>query len=179
MANAAFCLAVDEAQATTIVSRLGAAGFDDEAISILMKDDRTTRRFGSDYDIAPDEVPEAAGARVGGAMDVMGGLAPLTLDGVGPLVATGPLLIGLGGTTAGPAGGGVAGGLVGLGMPEFEARIYDGKLKTGSILLSVNAPNGDRLRRVTALFQQAGASHITTTTERKGPKAELAAPSAP
>ena len=90
-------------------------------------------------------------------MDVIGGLAPLSIPGVSPLVATGPLLVGLGGTAAGAVDGGVAGGLVGLGMPEFEARIYDGKLRTGSILLSVNAPNGDRLRRATALFQQAGA----------------------
>jgi hypothetical protein len=36
----------------------------------------------------------------------------------------------LGGAAAGAAAGGLTGALVGLGMPEYEAKRYEGKIKS-------------------------------------------------
>jgi hypothetical protein len=42
----------------------------------------------------------------------------------------------LGGAAVGTAAGGLTGMLVGYGMPEYEAKRYEGKVKAGNILIS-------------------------------------------
>jgi uncharacterized membrane protein len=42
----------------------------------------------------------------------------------------------LGGAAIGAAVGGVTGAFVGLGIPEFEAKQYEEKLREGNILIS-------------------------------------------
>jgi hypothetical protein len=41
---------------------------------------------------------------------------------VGPFIAAGPIMAALAGAGVGAATGGIAGGLIGLGMPEYEAK---------------------------------------------------------
>jgi hypothetical protein len=43
----------------------------------------------------------------------------------------------LAGAAGGAAAGGLTGALVGMGIPEYEAKRYEGKVKDGNILLSV------------------------------------------
>ena len=43
----------------------------------------------------------------------------------------------LAGARVGGAIGGIVGALVGLGIPEYEAKRYEGRIKSGGILLSV------------------------------------------
>ena len=45
----------------------------------------------------------------------------------------------LGGVGVGAAVGGLTGALIGMGMPEYLATRYEGRIKGGSILLSVHA----------------------------------------
>ena len=51
--------------------------------------------------------------------------------GFGPLIAAGPIMAALGGTAAGATAGGLVGALVGFGIPESEARVYEERLKEG------------------------------------------------
>jgi outer membrane lipoprotein SlyB len=50
----------------------------------------------------------------------------------------------LNGTTAGAALGGLAGALIGMGIPEYEAKRYEGKIKEGNVLISVEAQVNER-----------------------------------
>jgi hypothetical protein len=43
----------------------------------------------------------------------------------------------LSGLGVGAAVGGIAGALIGMGIPEYEAKRYEGRIKSGNILLSV------------------------------------------
>ena len=74
-------------------------------------------------------------------------LNALAIPGLGPLLAAGPIVAGLAGLGAGGAVGGFIGALAGMGIPEYEARRYEGRVKDGGILLSVHcATAGDILR---------------------------------
>ena len=56
-----------------------------------------------------------------------------------------PILAALGGIGLGVTVGGITGALVGYGIPEFEAKRYEGKVVGGGILVSVHV--GGRAER--------------------------------
>jgi hypothetical protein len=61
--------------------------------------------------------------------------------------------------------------LIGLGIPELEAKRYEGKVKDGNILISVHTDNGDEITRAKDIFKAAGAEDICVTGESAPPKA--------
>lgn len=66
--------------------------------------------------------------------------------------------------------GGIAGALIGLGIPELEAKRYEGKIKEGNILISVHTANSSELGRAKDIFAQAKAQDICATGESASPK---------
>ncbi len=93
------------------------------------------------------------------------GIGALAIPGVGPLIAAGPIMAALSGAAAGAMVGGLTGTLIGLGIPEHEAKRYEGKVKDGSILLAVHAESSDEIDRAKKIFENAGAQDINDTTE--------------
>jgi hypothetical protein len=79
------------------------------------------------------------------------------------------------GGTGGAAVGGIAGGLIGLGIPELEAKRYEGKVKAGNLLISVHTENSEEISRAKDIFTKAGAQDICTTGEASTPKDRKAA----
>jgi len=65
----------------------------------------------------------------------------------------------------GAAVGGFSGALIGLGIPEYEAKQYEGKIKGGNILISVHTENSEERDRVKEIFERAGAHDIAYTGE--------------
>jgi hypothetical protein len=57
-----------------------------------------------------------------------------------------------------------------MGIPEFEAKRYEGKIRQGNILISVHADDSDQLSTAKDIFKRAGAEDITSTGETKPPK---------
>ena len=57
------------------------------------------------------------------------------------------------------------GALIGMGIPEFEARKYEGKVKSGSSLISVHSEDSEETQRAKDIFERAGASDITSAGE--------------
>ena len=55
----------------------------------------------------------------------------------------------LGGIGAGGVVGGIIGALVGMGLPEYEAKRYEGMLREGGILLSIHCDNSDWVKWAT------------------------------
>jgi hypothetical protein len=72
----------------------------------------------------------------------------------------------LGGLGAGGAIGGLVGALVGMGMPEYEAKRYEGHVKEGGILLSVHCDDSDWTGRAKRILEQTGATDVSSAGEK-------------
>ena len=55
--------------------------------------------------------------------------------------------------------------------PEIEAKRYEGKIKSGNLLLSVHTENADEVKRAEQIFKAARAEDICSTGESSVPKA--------
>jgi uncharacterized membrane protein len=80
----------------------------------------------------------------------------------------------LGGAAIGAATGGLTGALVGYGIPELEAKQYEGKLRGGNILLSVHTDDGKQVSQVKEIFKRYNAEDIAYTGEASVPRSERA-----
>ena len=103
------------------------------------------------------------GGSIGLALGVLGGLVALTIPGIGPILAAGPLWAAFGAsltaTAAGIVGGGVVGYLVDQGVPQAAAARYHDAILRGDILVSVRSrhiSNGDAIM----LLEKYGALEI-------------------
>jgi hypothetical protein len=169
MANkAVFCIVKSEPQACSIVEDLRQAGFTNDDISALFPDQHSTRDFAHEQQTkAPEGAAAGAGggAVLGGVLGWLAGVGSLAIPGVGPLIAAGPIMGLLGGAAVGGATGGIVGALIGYGMPEIEAKRYEGKIRDGNILLSVHTEDRDEVKRAKEIFQQHRAADISYTGE--------------
>lgn len=162
------CITTSEAQAAGIVDCLKEEGFSNNDISALFPDKAGTRDFAHEKGTkAPEGAATGAGtgAVLGGAFGWLAGIGALAIPGVGPFVAAGPIAAALSGAAVGGAVGGIAGALIGLGIPEYEAKRYEGKVKSGGILISVHTEDSDEAKRAKEVFERAGAQDISTTGE--------------
>jgi hypothetical protein len=67
--------------------------------------------------------------------------------------------------------GGISGALVGMGIPEYEALQYEGRLREGNILISVHADDGDEAARIREILSEEKAEDISTGSEAAVPDA--------
>ena len=178
MSKSVYCIATSNEQACTVVERLKDAGFQNDDISVLFPDQSGKRDFAHDKSTKAPEgatIGAGSGAVVGGALGLLAGIGALAIPGIGPFIAAGPLMAALGGAAVGGIGGGITGALIGLGMPELEAKRYEGKIRAGNYLVSVHAENGDEVSRAKEIFKSCNATDISTggeTHPKHAPKAE-------
>ena len=64
--------------------------------------------------------------------------------------------------------GGLTGALIGMGIPEYEAQRYEGRVKDGGILLSVHSDSSDDTKRAKEILEQTGAEDVSSTGEASG-----------
>ena len=170
MSKAVFGIATTYAQAETIVDTLKTAGFSNNDISVLLPDKDGTRDFAHEKNTkAPEGAAAGAGTGgvVGGVLGWLAGIGSLAIPGVGPFVAAGPIMAALSGAAVGSAVGGLTGALVGLGIPEFEAKRYEGKLRSGNILISVHSGSSNDTDRAEYIMKRAGAHDISSASESR------------
>lgn len=84
------------------------------------------------------------------------------------LLAAGPIVAGLAGLGAGGAVGGLIGALAGMGIPEYEARRYEGRVKDGGVLLSVHCETPGEILRAREILAATGATDIASSAESSG-----------
>ena len=164
-----FCLARNEAQASRIVEELQRAGFSNNDVSVLLPDKGTTREFAHEKGTkAPEGGVTGAGAGgvLGGGLGLLAGIGALAIPGLGPFIAAGPIMAALSGAAVGAAAGGLIGTLVGMGIPEYEAKRYEGRLREGRILLSVHTESSDQAKQAKEIFERAGAEDIASAGEK-------------
>ncbi len=166
--SAVFGILPTEASAIEATNALKSAGFPASDISALFPDKSGSKEFAHEqHTKAPEGAAAGAGLGgvVGGGLGWMAGIGALAIPGVGPLIAAGPIMAALSGAAAGAALGGLTGTLIGLGIPEIEAKRYETKVKDGNILLSVHAESSDEINRATEILEDAGAEDISYTEE--------------
>lgn len=174
MKASVYCTTKTLGQAETIVDELKLAGFTNNDISALLPDKRGTKDFAHEHNTKAPEGATAggvAGLGVGAALGWLAGIGSLAIPGVGPFIAAGPIMAALGGAAVGTAAGGVIGALVGMGIPEFEAKRYDDKIKTGNILISVHTEDSKQRDIAKDIFKRNHADDISTGSEAKAPAA--------
>lgn len=150
------------------VDHLLTLGFTNQAISVLMPDDESTRAFAHQKNTkAPEGTAAGAttGGVVGGTLGVLAGLGALAIPGIGPLLAAGPIVAALAGVGAGGVVGGLIGALVGMGIPEYEAKRYEGAVRGGGTLLSVHCDTSDQIDLAKQGLRDTGAHDIASTGE--------------
>jgi hypothetical protein len=168
MKKAVFGIAQTEQQAIRIANDLRSAGFSGNDISVLFPDKEGTRDFAHEqHTKAPEGAVSGvvAGGIIGGALGWLVGIGSLAIPGLGPFIAAGPILAALSGATVVGTAGGIAGALIGMGIPEYEAKRYEGKIRGGNILISVHAESSDEVSRAKKIFKDAGAEDISYTGE--------------
>ena len=165
MKNAVYCIAQDRASAESIVDNLRSAGISSSEISVLMADKSGTRDFAHEQNTKLPEGAATGGVAGMGAGAILGwlaGIGSLAIPGVGPFIAAGPIMAALGGAAIGGAAGGVIGALVGMGIPEYEAKLYDGKIRGGNALISVYTDNADQVKKVKKIYEEEGILGLYT-----------------
>jgi hypothetical protein len=150
------------------IERLRDAGYRATDISVLMPENVGTKDLGA---VKATKAPEGAstgtvtGMAVGGVLGWLAGIGSLAIPGIGPFIAAGPIVAALAGIGAGGAVGGLTGALIGAGIPEYEAKRYEGRIAKGGILLSVHSDNSEWTKRAKDILQATGAEDISSTGE--------------
>jgi hypothetical protein len=158
----------DVMQVERAVDTLREQGFRNTDISVLLPENEGTKDFAHKKNTkAPEGAATGAGsgAVVGGALGWLAGIGALAIPGLGPFIAAGPIVALLAGAGVGGTLGGLVGAMVGMGMPEYEAKRYEGRIKEGGILLSVHCDNSDWVKRAKDLLKQTGAEDIASAGE--------------
>ena len=143
------------------VEDLVAHGWSRDDISLLMSDATHGREFGL---AMATKAPEGAatGGTIGGVIGaVAAGLVAtgvLVVPGLA-LMAAGPIVATLAGLGAGAAAGGVTGALIGLGIPEHEARFFNEQIEHGGILVGVYT-HDDRANEARKMLEASGADKV-------------------
>src|SRR5260370_4237825 len=90
---------------------------------------------------------------LGGAIGLLAGIGALAVPGFGSFIAVGPIIGALAGAAAVGTVGGVAGGLIRLGMAEDEAKRYEGRIRNGGGLISFHCVDPQTERRAGILLE--------------------------
>jgi hypothetical protein len=171
MATSIFCLAQSDDIARSIVEELEVSGVRSNDVSVLFPDTTALTTFANERDIQVlkrTSVCASAGIALGGALAWLASIGSLTIPGIGPFIAAGPIGTALAGTTVGATIGGLAGALVGLGISKIEAKRYEDKIRMGGILVSAHALNRREINRVKSIFTVEGAEDISSVGVASG-----------
>lgn len=166
--TAVFGIFPTRAAAEECVDALRRAGFRNTDVSALFPDNAGTKDFAHEKNTkAPEGAATGAtsGAVVGGVLGWLVGIGALAIPGIGPLLAAGPIVAALAGAGAVGITGGIVGALAGLGIPEYEAKRYEGRVKHGGILLSVHCDSHDWVKRAEEVLKHTGAEDISSSGE--------------
>ncbi len=158
---AVFGLFEDRMALELAIDELRAAGFRESDISALLPDLPGTRQVAHEkHTKAPEGalVGATAGGAIGGTLGLLVGIGALAIPGLGPFIAAGPII------------GTLTGTLIGMGIPEYEAKRYESWLHKGGSLLAVHADDGDWAKRAKAVLDRCGAQDIDKASEARGEK---------
>jgi hypothetical protein len=166
--TSAFGIYRDEASLKVGIDVLQREGFRLEDISVLFAENVGTKDFAHEKGTkAPEGAATGAGsgAVVGGVLGWLAGVGSIAIPGVGPFLAAGPIMAALAGAGVGGAVGGLTGAIIGAGIPEYEAKRYEGRVRSGGILMSVHCDDSEWTSKAKDLLERTGADDVSSTGE--------------
>lgn len=157
-------------EAEAALRDLKAAGFKDDKVGLVARNasgelvDETGETYADEGAVAGVVAGAGVGALVG--LGVLAGVVPV----IGPAIVAGTLGTILTNAAGGAAALGIAGALIGWGIPEEDAKYYEGEVKAGRFLVTVDA--GDRKDEAWAVLNRHGGysksqAAAAATTGRK------------
>jgi hypothetical protein len=173
--TAAFGIYPDEVSLRNGVETLQRAGFRTEDISVLFPHNEGTKDFAHEKGTkAPEGAATGAGsgAVVGGVLGWLVGVGSIAIPGVGPFLAAGPIMAALAGAGVGGAVGGLTGAIIGAGIPEYEAKRYEGLVRNGGVLISVHCDNSEWTSKAKDILERTGADDVSSAGEARADFAE-------
>jgi hypothetical protein len=140
-------------------------GYTRDDISVMMSDATHSKEFALQA-----RTHAADGAGIGGALGGVVGAVLAAIVAVGStiflpglnFVIAGPIAAALAGAGAGAATGGVIGALIGAGIPEYRAKVYESGLRSGGILIGVEAKSDEDVDKLEELLEAVGGEHVRT-----------------
>jgi hypothetical protein len=173
--TAVFGIYRDRTHAEEAADALRWAGFRNSDVSALLPDNLGTKDLAHEKNSKAPEGAATGGASggvVGGALGWLAGIGVLSIPGLGPFIAAGPIMGALAGAGAGGTIGGLVGALAGMGIPEYEAKRYDGRVRDGGILLSVHCDDAEWVKRAKDILENSGAENISSSGEAHADSAD-------
>lgn len=160
----------DQAAVQDAMRALEAAGFRSTDVSALYPENLGSKDFAHEKH---SKAPEGAvagggsGAAVGAALGWLVGAGALVVPGLEPFAVAGPVMGMLGGMGVGVTLGGLAGAAVGAGVPEYEAKRYEGRIRRGGVLLSIHCDNTQWAKTARSILKKSGATDISSASEAR------------
>lgn len=166
--------------AESVIDELEEKGFNPRDISVIVEDgiqmdERVGRKGGTAS--AGAATGAATGGIIGGLAGLLVGVGAVAVPGIGGFLVGGPIALALGltgaaattvtGATVGLMAGGIVGGLIGLGVPERDAREYERRVRKGDILLAVSTTSERDARYIRDTFSDFGAEAVRITGESR------------
>jgi hypothetical protein len=168
--TAVFGIYQTQADVEYAVDALRAEGFRNTDISVLFPENKGTKDFAIEKNTKSPEGTAAGattGVVVGGVLGWLAGIGALAIPGIGPLIAAGPIVAALAGAGVAGTVGGIAGALIGMGIPEYEAKRFEGRIKEGGILLSAHCDNSDWVTKAKRILERTGAQDVGSAGEAR------------
>jgi len=149
-------------EADRAVSKLLKAGFTRDQIGVIARnaEGNASAQTVGDNDNAGSgaAIGAATGAGVAGLVSL--GISFGMIPAIGPILAVGPLAAALISAASGAAAAGLAGALIGWGVPEEEANFYQSEVEAGRYLVTVKAES--RRDEAWKILHQDGAYNFAT-----------------
>lgn len=139
-------------EAERAISELRSAGVDNNAISVIGRDQDgvgTTSGDGTHTGGSDEPTSFIAKAAAGSGVGALLGVAALAIPGVGPIAAAGAIAeaavggAALTGTAVGAAAGGLSDLLSSHGVSDEDSRYYSDRINDGGIFVSVDTSRGN------------------------------------
>ena len=158
----------DRTTVSDAINVLHKAGYRATDISVLSSDNQGSKDFALEQHTKALEgaaTGAAAGAIIVAALAWLVAIQTVTIPGLEPLIAAGPVLAALAGAGAGGALGWIVGVLAGMSLPEYVAKRYAGRIRHGGILLSVHCDSPEWCERAKKTLKDTGARNISSASE--------------
>jgi hypothetical protein len=158
----------DRTTVSDAINVLHKTGYRATDISVLSSDNPGSKDFAHEKHTKALEgaaVGAGAGAVIGAAAAWFLSIQIVSVPGFGPLAAVGPVVAALAGAGAGGAVGWLAGFLPGLGVTEYVAKRYAGRIRHGGILVSVHCDSPEWCQRARKTMKDTGARCISSASE--------------
>lgn len=152
----------DKIKAQNAIDALIDKGFDTDSLSLMVSDDGKKHHFEVDKNKSKTaegvSYGAALGALVGGLGAIGAGLVSVAIPGA--ILVSGPLASALVAGTTAAAVGGLAGGLVGVGIPSDEVELVESEIGSGNIIVAAHSLGNENEATAKKVFKNYGAVRI-------------------